>query len=97
MEVLHVAVFLLRALSNLKRYSFLLLANPSHHGIKWVKHTMVFSRLHVYHATADFENGSRYWYEISTVDLRDPDLAIVNEIIQNNHKPRSVLFKTRPS
>jgi len=50
-------------------------------------------KLQVYRATADFENGSRFFDEITTVDLSDPDLATAYEIIQRNHKPHSVFVQ----
>jgi len=50
-------------------------------------------KLQIYRATADIENASRFWDEVTAVDLSDPDLATAYEIIQKNHKPRRIFVQ----
>jgi len=50
-------------------------------------------KLQVYRATADIEGASRFWDDVTNVDLSDPDMATIYEVVQKNHKPRRLFVQ----
>jgi len=50
-------------------------------------------KLQVYRATADIEGATRFWDDVTNVDLSDPDMATIYEVVLKNHKPRRLFIQ----
>jgi len=49
--------------------------------------------IQVYRATADIENATHFWKDITAVDMDNPDIATIYEILRKNKKPRRIFVQ----